>query len=256
MAKESSVVRKSIVRVHFESSNMTLAYYNDTFNLQVGDVVFVDGKLEGQRGTVVNVSYNFKIKPSDYKRVISKGDTAICGELFMAGSLFIAFDPSVIPYEKVLTWFKAPTRAEDAYLTESDDTCFPLDDFSHLPVRHDVFERGAEYYQANKVRYLCVDGCRGCAIVEGTKPYEVEFRLENGAISGLVCDCFCDYVCKHDVAVLMQLRECLQSIREHYAAQYEESGYFAAVSMGTVFSFAVEGKSKGLVRFDTANDRS
>ena len=58
--------RKSVVRVHFPTRNMTLAYYNDQFDLQRGDLVFVDGKLEGLRGRVVDVSYNFKIKLSDF----------------------------------------------------------------------------------------------------------------------------------------------------------------------------------------------
>ena len=57
---------KSVVRVHFPARNMTLSYYNDLFDLKVGDIVFVEGKLEGLRGRVVDVTYNFKIKLSDY----------------------------------------------------------------------------------------------------------------------------------------------------------------------------------------------
>ena len=36
---------------------MTLPYYNDQFDLHRGDLVFVDGKPEGLRGRVVNVTY-------------------------------------------------------------------------------------------------------------------------------------------------------------------------------------------------------
>ena len=53
---------KSLVQVRFPDRNMTLSYYNDSFDLHRGDLVFVDGKLEGLRGIVVDVSYNFKIK--------------------------------------------------------------------------------------------------------------------------------------------------------------------------------------------------
>ena len=56
---------------------MTLSYYNDLFDLHRGDLVFVVGKLEGLRGIVVDVSYNFKIKLSDYKRVIAVADTTL-----------------------------------------------------------------------------------------------------------------------------------------------------------------------------------
>lgn len=62
--------RKSVVRVYFAARNMTLAYYNDQFDLHCGDLVYVDGKLAGLRGRVIEVNYNFKIKIADYKRVI------------------------------------------------------------------------------------------------------------------------------------------------------------------------------------------
>ena len=58
--------RKSVVRIHFSARNMTLSYYNDAFDLKVGNLVYVDGKLEGLRGRVVDITYNFKIKLSDY----------------------------------------------------------------------------------------------------------------------------------------------------------------------------------------------
>ena len=77
--------RKSVVRVHFPARNMDLSYYNDAFDLKCGDIVFVEGKLEGLRGRVVDVAYNFKIKLSDYKKVISVADTNVRGEFFFAG---------------------------------------------------------------------------------------------------------------------------------------------------------------------------
>ena len=44
---------------------------------------------------------------------------------------------------------------------------------------------------------------------------------------------------------MLQLRETLELIEKHYAAQYEQSGYFAAVSKGTLFAFAIDGKETG-----------
>ena len=52
--------RKSVVQVYFAGRNMTLAYYNDQFDLHRGDMVYVDGKLEGMSGRVTEVNYNFK----------------------------------------------------------------------------------------------------------------------------------------------------------------------------------------------------
>lgn len=63
--------RRSVVQVYFPARHRTLAYYNDRFDLRQGDLVFVDGKLEGKQGRVEEASYNFGIRLSDYQRVIA-----------------------------------------------------------------------------------------------------------------------------------------------------------------------------------------
>ena len=98
--------KKSVVRVYFPVRNMTLSYYNDLFDLHKGDIVYVDGKLEGLQGRVVDVTYTFKIKLSDYKRVIAVADTNVTGEFYFAGSHILSFDRRAIPFEKVITWCK------------------------------------------------------------------------------------------------------------------------------------------------------
>ena len=108
-----------------------------------------------------------------------------------------------------------------------------------------VAERGHEYYMENKVKYISVDDDKGYAIVEGSENYEVEFEYRNGEISRLVCSCFCSYNCKHEFAAMLQLRETLKLIEKNYADEYECTGYFAAVSKGTLFGFAIDGKEKG-----------
>ena len=51
--KQPAAPRKSLVEVFFSGRNMTLTYYNDQFDLHSGDMVYVDGKLEGLLGRVV-----------------------------------------------------------------------------------------------------------------------------------------------------------------------------------------------------------
>lgn len=97
----------------------------------------------------------------------------------------------------------------------------------------------------NRVRYLCLNGTKGYAIVEGTQPYTVEFEYENCEIWNLLCDCFCSYPCKHEVAAMLQLRESLAVIEERYSEAYAQSGYFATISKGTLFSFAIDGNDGG-----------
>lgn len=237
--------RRSVVQVYFAGRGLTLAYYNDRFDLHRGDMVYVDGKLEGLRGRVTEVNYNFKIKISDYKRVIAVADTAVSGRFFRTGSHFVTFDRAALPVGKVVTWFRAPEKEDDEFVSGSDDSTFRLDDLGGMKVSAAIAGRGRDYYSENRVRYLCIDGAKGYAIVEGTENYEVEFEYRNGEVGGMVCSCFCSGNCKHEVATMLQLKETLETIEKHYADEYERTGYFAAVHKGTLFAFAVDGRESG-----------
>ena len=243
--QRSIAPRKSVVQVAFPGRRSSLAYYNDQFDLHVGDIVYVDGKLEGQRGRVVEVAYNFKIKVSDYKRVIGLADTEVHGQFFNAGSHFVTFDRAALPQSQIITWYKAPAKEDDEYVSGSDDSSFRLDNLKGMKISAAIAERGHDYYMENRIRYISIDGTKGYAIVEGSETYEVEFEYKNGEISGLVCSCFCSYNCKHEFAAMLQLKETLEMIGKHYAAQYDETGYFAAVNKGTLFAFAIDGKEAG-----------
>ena len=243
--QQTAAPRKSVVQIYFADRHMTLAYYNDQFDLHRGDMVYVDGKLEGMLGRVTEVNYNFKIKVSDYKRVIAVVDTTVHGQFFMAGSHFVTFDREALPSSKALTWFKAPAKEDDEFVSGSDDTTFRLDDLKGMNVTAAIAERGHEYYMENKVRYISIDGTKGYAIVEGSEAYEVEFEYRSGEISQLICSCFCSYNCKHECAAMLQLREPLELIEKNYGDEYERTGYFSAVNKGTLFAFAIDGKEAG-----------
>ena len=135
-------------------------------------------------GRVVDVNYSFKIKLSDYKRVVAVADTRVSGEFFFAATHFVTFEKAALPFEKVITWFKAPANPEDEYVTGESGKSFALDLLEEMGVSRSVADRGGEYYRDNKVIYIsaAVSG-RGYAIVESSKPYVVEFRCENGIIS-------------------------------------------------------------------------
>ena len=245
VSQTTVVPKKSVVKVYFPSSGKKLAYYNDQFDLKCGDMVYVDGALEGQRGRVIEVSYNFKIKLSEYKRVIAVIDTNVHGQFFMAGSHFVAFDPAVLPAAKARLWFLPPAKEDEEIVCGNDDSSFKLEDLSGMQITAAVAERGHDYYMENRVRYLCIDGTRGYAIVEGGESYEVEFEYRDGEISNLLCSCPCTFNCKHEFAAMLQLKETLGMIAKHYAEQYEQGGYFAAVNKTTLFSMAVDSKETG-----------
>lgn len=239
--EQNTVPRKSVVRIYFAERNMTLSYFNDLFDLHKGDMVYVEGKLEGLLGRVTEVSYNFKIKLSDYKRVISVADTDVHGEFFMAGSHFVTFDREALPRSKAVRWFKAPSDG-DEFVSGNDDSSFSLENLSAMNISEAVAERGHEYYMENRVRYICIDGIVGYAVVEGSKSYEVEFEYRNGEISSLTCSCFCLCGCKHEFAAMLQLKETLELIKKNYEDKYKRTDYFAAVNKGTFFAFAIDGK--------------
>lgn len=239
------IPRKSVVQVRFPGKGMALSYYNDQFDLKKGDLVYVDGKLENQLGRVVEVNYNFKIKISEYKKVIAVVDTNVHGQFFMAGSHFVSFDPATMPAQQILTWFKAPPKEDDDYASGNDDSSFRLDDLKDMKINSTIAERGQSYYVENRVRYLCLEGNHGIAIVEGSESYVVEFEYRNEEISHLICDCLCSYTCKHEFAAILQLRGTLELIRKHYCEEFERTGYFAAITKSTLFSFVIDGKENG-----------
>ena len=258
--QNTSTPRKSVVQVYFADRNMKLAYYNDQFDLHCGDMVYVDGKLEGLRGRVTEVNYNFKIKVSELLLYLDalelsghteerpyfyKGVSCVHAQFFMAASHFVTFDREALPSSKAVTWFKAPAKEDDEFVSGSDDTSFRMDDLSGMNIGAVIADRGHEYYIENKVRYISIDGTKGYAIVEGSEAYEVEFEYHNGEISQLICSCFCSYNCKHEFAAMLQLRETLELIEKNYGDEYERTGYFAAVNKGTLFAFAIDGKDNG-----------
>jgi len=247
--QRQSSPRRSVVQVYFEDRDRSYAYYNDRFDLHRGDVVYVEGKLEGLRGLVTQVSYRFKIKLSDYKRVIAVADTHVHGTFHMADSHLVTFDRMALPYSKAVTWFKAPLKEEDEVVTVTDDTEFRLDDLENLSINQMTAQHGYEYYIENKVQYISVDGTEGHAIVMGSQAYEVEFTYEDGVVSDMTCSCFCYDICKHQFAVLLQLQKTLELIGERYAEQYAQTGSFAAMHKETLLHFALFLKKNGCITF-------
>ena len=237
---------KSIVQVRFPSQGRSFAYYNDRFDLLVGDIVFVEGKLEGVQGVVTEVSRTFKIRLSDYKRVIAVADTEVKGRLYFGGSHLIAFDKDVIPYDKIRAWF-LPPESEEEYAVGCDNESVHIDDPRAFGFRSEIAERGFDYYNRCKVVYISVDGESGRAIVEGSRAYELTFDYFAGEISNLTCGCFCSYHCKHEFAMLLQLRETLNKIEECYDDEYSQGDYFAAVSNSALMNYAVDRKEKGSI---------
>lgn len=243
---DGALPKKSVVDVYFPERDLTCSYYNEKFDLKCGDIVFVDGKLEGKQGRVVAVNYNFKIKISDYKQVTGVADTDVKGKFYCVNSELITTDRNALPYEKIITWFKAPDPEE--YVYNTDGTGFSLDDLSGMNITKQAAERGNDYYINGDVVYTEVSDGKGRAIVMGSKPYEVEFEISAREIKSIVCSCYCSGACKHEFASMLQLTELLD-ILENKLPDTEDEKYFAAVNMPLFFRYAVNGKSSGSLTF-------
>ncbi len=241
----TTVPKKSLVEVFFPDRNLTCSYYNDTFDLAKGDLVYVEGKLEGLRGRVTKVSYTFKIKLSDYKRVIALVDTNVSGEFFMAGSHFFTFDREALPYEQAIRWLKAPENEEEEFVSAWGVDSFPLDDHA-MNIYPEKAHKGYEYYTEGRVVYIELKDGRGRAIVEGGSVYEVEFYFRDGIVSSPVCSCYCTDFCKHEFAVMLQLKETLEILDREYGDAFEFD-YISIVSMPLLFRYGVDGKTRGSV---------
>jgi hypothetical protein len=241
----SAAPRKSVVQVCFPETGRSLAYYNDRFDLKAGDRVYVSGKLEGVLGIVTSVNYNFRIRLSEYQKVIFQVNTRVHGRFYISASHFITFDPAALPAAQVTSWFRAPVGEGEEFASGNDDFSFSLEHLEEMKVTNAIAERGHDYFMENRVRYLCLDGTKGYAVVEGTKAYAVEFRYHDGEIQNLLCDCFCSYPCKHEFAAMLQLKETLGHIAKHYAHEYEQTGYFAAIAKETFFAFAISNCQEG-----------
>lgn len=237
--------RKSLVRVRFPREDRSLTYYNDRFDLKLGDFVFVEGSMEGIRGFVQEQSFCFRIKAGEYKRIIGKADDEVHGEFFMLGSQLVSFDPAALPYEKARSWLLPPAGEDEETVCGWDDGHFPLSDLQKMGLSPEVAQRGADYYRQDRVVYLSLEGRRGRALVEGGRAYELEFEYSDGEISRLVCDCPCAYPCKHEAAAMLQLRDTLERIEREYPEDYRSSGSFFAVSKTVFFAMAVNGKDRG-----------
>ena len=240
-------IKPSVVDVHFPHRHLTCTYYNDRFDLHKGDIVYVDGKLEGYKGVVVAISYSFKIKLSDYKRVVGVVDGNVKGEFFMMDSHFITFDPDALPKEKVYTWFMGLMPDKDDFVSGSDDSVFVLSDLEYSCVGQGIKSEGVELYEEGNVVYISLSGNRGYAIVEGSENYEVEFTCENGEVSNITCQCYGNGVCRHIYAVLLQLREILCDVEHLHKEKYNEHCYLAAVRKYDLWGYAIRGKSKGSI---------
>ena len=237
-------IKRSLVKVTFKHSSYEPTYYNDKFNIEVGDKVYVEGKFEGEIGTVIEVNYNFKIKASEYKKVIAVADTSVRGMFSQHDLYMTTFDPSALPPEKVKLWFSSPLKENDEIISSSDNKSFEL---NNIKENFDewVAIKGNSYYKAKNVLYFNFENNHVYAIVEGSKNYEIEFDYRDGVVSNLICSCFCTGNCKHEYAALMMLKDMLKLIENHSMTLCPPKN-ITAIRTDILFNYTIMHKKEGI----------
>ena len=246
-AQPETAAVPSVVRVYFPERDRAYSYYNDRFDLHAGDVVYVSGKLAGLLGRVAAVDYNFRIRLADYEHVIGAADRNVRGTFYVFGSHMLTLDHGALPYAQVRSWF-FPPEAEGEFVTgRGPGPTYTLDFLDQMPLPGETAGKGHACYAEGRVVYQSVDGTQGHAIVQGAVPHELTFTYTGGTVSALTCTCYETGLCKHGAALLLQLRETVDFLREEHEEAFAASDRFAAVSKRIFSHFAMDGSADGCI---------
>ena len=219
----------SVAEVFFPDCGRVLSYYNDRFDLQEGDVVFVSGKLEGRPGLVRSVITRFKIRLAQYQRVIAHAKLRLSGTFAPMAGMMVSLDPDAAPDEAAFRSWVQPPREEDDEIVCGEGHILSLDHPEQAPGLIDNrLQRAIDYCKEGRVRYLRLSGGVGTAFVQGETWYEVNFTFGGGELRDLYCDCLCPGLCKHELAAAIVLRAVLEELNCKAVPDFTavEQGFF------------------------------
>ena len=199
-------VAKRLVEVRF-NSGMTLSYLCEIEEIEVGDLVTVEGKLEDEIGVVKTVKKSFKAPKFEMKWIESVLDRDVTGDYFKLGEDMVSTNCSLTA-EKFITMF-AGLKYKDNQAVGEDEVELDLANFEEDEMFDNelVKIRGKEIFKANGVMFISLQDGIGKAIVRGSEWYELDFRCKGGHITYIACDCPYFGDCKHEVAFLYKLRD-------------------------------------------------
>lgn len=205
---ETAKVR-SLVSISFESCSRALTYYNDQYDLKEGDRVFVSGEKEGEVGVVKSVTTKFRIRASEYQKVVSIAQTPIHGSYHPFADKMLSYDSNALAPDEFRKWILPPEDVCEMNddIIVGDGYVIPLDEPGAAEDLDNpkVLDRAIEYCKEGAIGYVTIRDGIGKAFVEGTKWYEVDFELRNGYITEAYCGCPYPGLCKHLLAVAITL---------------------------------------------------
>ena len=90
-----------LAEVRFDNIRESETFIVEHMDLYEGDLVYVTGPMQNKIGTVIDVTYHCKIRPSKYERVVAKIDTDLYGEFIPLEHLWVTFDRSRMYKDKM-----------------------------------------------------------------------------------------------------------------------------------------------------------
>lgn len=202
----NSNIKPCVVTVRFYNGK-EYPYYNDKFELEIGDKVYVDGKLYGQLGTVVDKTYQFKVSQSFYKYVINKLDFNVHGTFAKADGFMIAKDNDIVDNGQFVAWFKPPfvptdedPNPEEFFVGEGYTQKFGAFEFNG-----DTIEDAVDLLDDFALKGILVKDGVGVAVMQNNHTHIIDFKIDGESITDMYCDCIDAYFCEHLAAVCIAI---------------------------------------------------
>lgn len=223
---------RSVVNVTFDCGK-TFPYYNDAFNLQKGDSVYVDGKLAGLVGVVTDVTTKFKVDLEHYKRVLAKLDFVFHGEFVKINSLMVSFNSAALPFEQVRDWYIPPKEKEQDFFVGEGYTFDLFGDEANI--EQGVYNKAIGLLIDGGLKYLSVADGVGRAVIGTENMHIVEFNYnpETHMLTDIYCDCLAFGFCKHCVAVCIAMNRLIRD------EQFDEEKSFCGLDAGVFYEKAI-----------------
>lgn len=239
---EKERIVKRLVEVHFYGRGMGLSYLCEDEGVKVGDLVTVEGKLEGLIGKVKRVLKSFKIPKFEMKWINKILDCDATGDYFKLEDDIISFN-SALTSEKFYSMYVEQAYNSVEGLGEADMDInlenFEASDFVESEL---VMLKGKALYQDGCIAFISLKDGIGKAYALGSQWYEIDFKYAKGKITYIACECPYFGNCKHEVALLFKLREIFKKLKG-----YEESENFVLCRQECFYSILSNATGKIIV---------
>lgn len=183
--------RISVVLVYFPDVERSYPYLNDGFDLQIHDQVYVDGKLAGKLGRVIEQSFNFDIDLTKFRKVISANRFSLHNEFTQLKYHYYSNDVTALPYKDVYFSYFPPIEsqiqieASPVMLSDLD-----IQDFQTLNQKQ---QNNWYYENQEQIVYIYKDKQQVHAIVQKEQSHDyvkLQFVLDQQQLSYWVCSGF------------------------------------------------------------------